>query len=115
MSARQRLRGGVQPPSHKAASVAGPIRDLPLPSLLILPLGDNHLLPAPDSWVGKGEPIAHGSELPVRASTSGFIRGIETRAIDADCHGPCVLLEPDGDDRWREPPQPKCVAEHEDG
>lgn len=110
MSARQRLRGGVQPPSHKAASVAGPIRDLPLPSLLILPLGDNPLLRAPGSWVGKGEPIAHGSGLPVHASTSGFIRGIEARAIDADHHGPCVLLEPDGEDRWREPPQPPPSA-----
>lgn len=110
MSARRRLRGGVQPPSHKAASVAGPIRDLPLPSLLILPLGDNHLLRAPGSWVGKGEPIADGSGLPVHASTSGFIRDIETRAIDADRHGPCVLLEPDGDDRWREPPRPLPIA-----
>lgn len=110
MSARRRLRGGVQPPSHKAASTRAPIRSLPLPPMLALPLGDNRLLHAPGTWVGKGELIASGPGLPVHASTSGHIRGIGDCAVDAGRRGACALLEPDGEDRWREPPQPPPIT-----
>ncbi len=110
MNTRRHLRGGVQPPSHKAVSTRTPIQALPLPAMLVLPLGDNELLHPSGTWVGKGELIASGRGLPVHASTSGHLRGVEQRTIDADCRGPCVLLEPDGEERWREPPRPLPLA-----
>lgn len=110
MSTRPRLRGGIQPPAHKAFTTGTPIRRLPLPPLLVLPLSHGESLHPPGTWVGKGEVLATGPGLPVHASTSGYLRGIEQRTLDADRRGPCVLLEPDGEDRWREPPRPLPIA-----
>lgn len=110
MSRRPRLRGGVQPPAYKEVTAGTPIRRLPLPPLLVLPLGDSELLHAPGTWVGKGEVLAAGPGLPVHAPTSGHLRDIEQRTIDADRRGLCVLLQPDGEDRWRKPPRPLPIV-----
>jgi len=106
----RRLRGGVQPPSHKAVSASVPIRTPPLPPRLLLPLGANRLLCAPGTRVGKGELLASGPGLPVHAPTSGLVHGIAEHSVDADRRAPCIVLESDGEDRWREPPRPLPIA-----
>ena len=106
MRARYRLRGGIQPPSCKEGSTRGPIRQPPLPPLLILPLAGARPLVAAGDRVGKGRLLAEGAELPVHASTSGRVLGIEQRTVAARTSGACLLLEPDGEDRWEEAPCP---------
>lgn len=107
MRSRHSLRGGIQPPSAKDRSTRGPIREPPLPPLLILPLNGARPLVAAGDRVGKGQVLAAGPELPVHASTSGRILGIEERSVAARSRGPCLLLEPDGEDRWAEAPHPR--------
>ena len=106
MRARHGLRGGIQPPSRKEGSTRGPIRQPPLPPLLILPLDGARPLVAAGDRVGKGRLLAEGAALPVHASTSGRVLGIEQRAVAAHSRGACLLLEPDGEDRWEEAPCP---------
>lgn len=105
-----RFPGGIHPPAHKERSSQPPIRPLPLPAVLTLPLRQHNGTPAtPCVEVGdrvmKGQCIALAggtSSLPVHAPTSGQIDAI----IDHPLPHPsglserCIRLVPDGNDRW---------------
>ena len=102
------LHGGLRLEAHKAASTALPLRVLPIPDQLMLPLHQHVGEPAePVVGIGehvlKGQLIARtGSSLgaPVHASTSGKIVAIEPWPI-ARRQGdpaPCIVLESDGRD-----------------
>ncbi|ARD38511.1 electron transport complex subunit RsxC [Edwardsiella ictaluri] len=103
--------GGIHPPEMKQISSEIPLRRIPLPNLLIIPL-QQHLGPEGELLVKvgervlKGQPLTRGNgrTLPVHASTSGTISAI-SRQVTAHPSGLpelCISLVPDQQDCWGE-------------
>lgn len=111
-----KFHGGLQLEDHKALSNAEPIRDMPLPSTLVLPLQQHIGQPAePTVSVGdrvlKGQIVARASDYvsaAVHAPTSGRVSAIEERRIahPSGLSAPCLVIEPDGNETWDELPEP---------
>ena len=109
---RFKARGGVHPDGHKELSAEHPIRVLPLPERLFVPLQQHIGAPARpvvavDDKVLKGQLIAagHGNvSAPVHAPTSGRIAAIGDYASPHPSGLPAatVIIEADGEDRWFE-------------
>lgn len=105
------LKGGIHPDERKTLSNTTPITEVPLPSVLILPLAMHLGAPADPvvsvgSTVRKGDVLATavgGISAAVHAPTSGRICAIEDRVIahESGLTAPCILLEADGEDDWR--------------
>ncbi|PSJ47948.1 electron transport complex subunit RsxC [Zobellella endophytica] len=105
------FHGGIHPPERKAPANVSQISDAGLPDELVLPVRQHIGQPA-RLRVRVGERVLKGAPLteplnpmmiPVHAPTSGEIVAIEDRPL---CHpsgldGLCVVLRPDGEDRWR--------------
>jgi electron transport complex protein RnfC len=106
------FHGGVHPAQHKHASTQHSIRYPRIPQRLVLPLHQHIGEPAePVVQVGdrvlKGQVVAHASgyvSAPVHASTSGTVTAIGEAPIPhpSGLSAPCIVIEPDGDDRWAE-------------
>jgi len=106
------FHGGVHPAQHKQISTHLPIQQPRLPQRLILPLHQHIGEPAePVVKVGervlKGQLIAHASgfvSAPVHTSTSGTVASIGEAPIPhpSGLSAPCIVIEPDGEDRWAE-------------
>ena len=104
-----KLHGGLRLPGHKSASTAAPIRDVPIPAQLILPI-TQHVGDPAQPIVGIGEHVLKGQLVadpsgalgaPVHASSSGTVIAIEPWPV-THRHGepaPCIVIECDGDDR----------------
>lgn len=121
--------GGVHPPGQKHLSAERPIRALPLPARLYVPL-QQHTGRAALPAVRVGERVRKGQLLgreqgnvsaAVHAPTSGVVTAIGD-FVAPHASGlplPTVTLESDGEERWleREPPpdpfalDPEAVAE----
>ena len=108
-----RLRGGLRLRHHKQVSCARPVERPVLPDVLIVPLQQHLGLPA-QALVQAGDRVLKGQRLgevdcsggvSVHAPTSGTVRAIEHRPMShpSGRSGPCVVIEPDGQDRWCEP------------
>ncbi|TKI05660.1 electron transport complex subunit RsxC [Martelella alba] len=105
--------GGITPPDMKDISSRAPLRAIPLPEELIIPLRQ-HLGPegelrvAAGDHVLRGQPLSfgRGRALPVHAPTSGVIASIENRvtAHPSALAAPSIILRPDGEDRWHHAP-----------
>ncbi|WP_127555589.1 electron transport complex subunit RsxC [Saccharospirillum alexandrii] len=105
------LKGGIHPDERKTLSNTTPITEVPLPSVLVLPLTMHLGAPADPvvsvgSTVRKGDVLATavgGISAAVHAPTSGRICAIEDRVIahESGLPAPCILLEADGEDDWR--------------
>ncbi len=103
--------GGLRLRHNKKISCLHPTVRPPLPELLVIPLHQHLGVPAepvvsPGNLVLKGDLIgveASSQHIPVHAPTSGRIEAIETRGMSqaSGIPGCCVLLRPDGEDRWR--------------
>ncbi|WP_299999970.1 electron transport complex subunit RsxC, partial [uncultured Cedecea sp.] len=103
--------GGIHPPEMKTQSSGTPLRQVPLPPQLIIPLkqhiGDEgELCVKAGDYVLRGQPLTRGwgRMLPVHAPTSGTISAIKSH-ITAHPSGltePSVILTADGEDRWFE-------------
>ena len=103
--------GGIHPPEMKTQSSATPLRQVPLPPQLVIPLkqhiGDEgELCVKVGDYVLRGQPLTRGwgRMLPVHAPTSGTITAIAPH-ITAHPSGltePSVILTADGEDRWFE-------------
>jgi electron transport complex protein RnfC len=107
------LHGGLRLPADKSASTAEPIRTMPVPDRLVLPIAQHTGDPA-DPVVGIGERVLKGQLIaaargslgaPVHASSSGKVVAIEPWPVhrrfgDA---APCIVIECDGEDRAVEP------------
>ncbi len=116
-----RFRGGVKPHSHKDESAGETIAAAPLPRLLTVPLrqttGPSVARVVVGQHVLKGERIG-AAEGPwaaaVHAPTSGTVRAIEMRTLPhpSGLAGRCVIIEPDGEERWieREPVDVRATA-----
>lgn len=105
------MKGGVRPPQMKSPSNQIPLRRLPLPDRLIVPL-TSHLGPDSDLCVQVGEQVLRGQPLtrslgptvPVHAPTSGTIQAIRDHTATHPSGLPelSLILKPDGEDRWAE-------------
>lgn len=107
-----KFNGGVKPDYHKDESVQVSIAKTPIPSRLVIPLhqsigGIPHPLVKTGQHVLKGERIgaADGNvSSAVHASTSGKVIAVEPRLMPhpSGLSALCVVVEPDGEDRWIE-------------
>jgi len=103
-----KLPGGLRLPAHKNASTAGPIKNLPVPAQLILPI-EQHVGEPAQPVVGIGDRVLKGQLVaepdgemgaPIHASSSGTIVAIERWPVSRR-HGdkaPCIIIECDGKD-----------------
>lgn len=106
------FNGGVKPATNKNDSTRTPIARLALPPQLVIPLHQNvggtpHPLVTAGQHVLKGQMIgaADGNmSSAVHASTSGTVLAVEPRLMPhtSGLSALCVVVEPDGEDRWIE-------------
>lgn len=105
-----RFNGGIKPEYHKAASTAAPVRRARLPRRLILPL-HQHIGESAKPVVEVAQAVLKGQVLaraegyvsaPVHAPTSGRIVDVAPYPVahPSGLNAPCIVLEPDGEDRW---------------
>ena len=107
-----KFKGGVKPASHKDESTRAPIARAPLPPRLVVPLrqsagGTPQPLVSAGQKVLKGERIGapEGSfSAAIHAPTSGSVRAVESHMLPhpSGLSAPCVVIEPDGEERWIE-------------
>ncbi|MBV2235305.1 MAG: electron transport complex subunit RsxC [Sterolibacterium sp.] len=106
------FHGGITPAYHKAASTQLPIAAAPLSAELLIPLHQS-IGGAPQPLVKAGDKVlkgqrigaADGSHSPaIHASTSGTVKAVEMHrmAHPSGLSILCVVLTPDGEDRWIE-------------
>ncbi|MBQ0797929.1 MAG: electron transport complex subunit RsxC [Porticoccaceae bacterium] len=104
------FHGGIHPPENKRQSTAAPIRDLPLPDQLILPLSQHIGVPA-QAIVEVGEQVLKGQLIAeafgpvsaaVHAPTSGVVTDINEYLIphSSGMSALCIVIKPDGEERW---------------
>ncbi len=107
-----RFFGGIKPDGRKSTSKQ-PIEELPIPSLITLPL-ERHLGPGGEILVKVGDYVKAGQALtipggkrnvPLHASTSGHITGIGLQILPhpSGFEGRCITIKPDGLDVAVEP------------
>jgi electron transport complex protein RnfC len=104
------FRGGIKPDAHKNESADAAIRRAPLPGRLVVPLRQSTRATArcsvqPGQKVLKGERIGEPDGFlgtAVHAPTSGTVIdfGRYTMAHPSGLETRCVVIEPDGEDRW---------------
>ncbi|MDO6426718.1 electron transport complex subunit RsxC [Thalassotalea sp. 1_MG-2023] len=105
------FHGGINPPEMKFLTNEKPIRSLPLPEKLVIPV-QQHIGEPGDLLVAVGDTVLKGQALtkasaplmvPVHAPTSGKITNINLHVIahPSGLSELCVTLVPDGEDRWR--------------
>ncbi|NQY36470.1 MAG: electron transport complex subunit RsxC [Alteromonadaceae bacterium] len=116
------FHGGIHPPEQKFLTKNKPIRNLPLPGQLILPIQQHigqpgDLLVSVGDHVLKGQvltrsksPATHSMVVPIHAPTSGIITAIKNSVIahPSGLTSLCLFIEPDGEDKWQE----RNVCEH---
>lgn len=106
------IPGGVHPETNKVRSTLKPIARFKLPESLTIPLkqhiGDNgRLLVEMGDTVLKGQPLTEPAghwSVPIHAPTSGTITeiGMKPSTHASALPEPCVVIEPDGHDKWGE-------------
>ncbi|HDK38503.1 MAG TPA: electron transport complex subunit RsxC, partial [Thiolapillus brandeum] len=92
---------GIHPPAHKGETAHIPVRRLPFPPRLILPLSQHIGAPA-QAIVSKGEEVVRGQPIataggavsvPVHAPATGRIKGIERITTARGTKEPAILLD----------------------
>ena len=105
-----KFHGGIHPPEQKHLTQDKPIRSIPIPELLQLPLQQHigqsgELIVNIGDQVLKGQPLTRCSSpmaVPVHAPTSGTITAIEHAVIahPSGLKDLCIFLKPDGEEKW---------------
>ncbi len=119
-----KFRGGVKPASHKDESAHAPIARAPLPPLLVVPLRQS-AGGTPQPLVQAGQKVAKGERIgaaegnfssAIHAPTSGTVLAVEPRMLPhpSGLAAPCVVIEPDGEERWTERTPVNFLAETPD-
>ncbi len=104
------FHGGLRLRHNKKISCRLPVVRPPLPELLTIPL-QQHLGDSAEPTVSVGDQILKGELIGVcgthhrneiHAPTSGRVAVIGNHAMShaSGLPGPCVMIEPDGEDRW---------------
>jgi len=118
-------RGGIEPDSHKTESSEAPIRHVPLPSRLAVPLiqgsqGSARTIVTVGDKVLKGQCIgeAEGADgTAIHAPTSGTVTEIGRfpMAHPSGLSSQAIVIEPDGEDHWitYEPLDPATASRDE--
>jgi len=110
------FHGGLYLERHKSLTGGQPIQAATLPSLLVMPLRQRDgrdALP----WVSLGDQVLRGQRIaggtdeldpPLHASTSGRVVEFKEWPLppQGGLRGPCLLIEPDGEDACAEPLSP---------
>jgi len=107
-----KFHGGIHPPEQKFITNNKPIRALPLPKELIIPL-QQHIGQAAKLIVAIGDKVLKGQALTasnhpmavtVHAPTSGKVTAIKNATIahPSALQEPCLFLTPDGNDTWQQ-------------
>jgi len=105
------FNGGIHPPEMKTQSNGTPLRQVPLPQKLVIPLKqhigvEGELCVKPGDYVLRGQPLTHGRGrmLPVHAPTSGTVTAIapHSTAHPSALAELSVIIEADGEDKWIE-------------
>jgi electron transport complex protein RnfC len=105
------FHGGIHPPEQKEITSDKPIKHLPLPNQLILPL-QQHIGSQGDLIVNVGDKVLKGQALtqssnpmsvPVHAPTSGTVSAIKTSVIahPSGLSQLCLFIDVDGEDTWK--------------
>ncbi len=105
------FHGGIHPPEQKTITSDKPIKHLPLPKQLILPL-QQHIGCQGDLVVSVGNKVLKGQALtqsanpmavPVHAPTSGTISAIKNSVIahPSGLSELCLFIDVDGEDTWQ--------------
>jgi len=116
------FHGGLHLDDHKAESTGRPIRPLPLPKRLMLPL-QQHIGQRAEPMVKVGDRVRKGQLIaqaadyvsaPVHAPTSGRIAEVGPLPIPhpSGLSDHCIVIEADGEDRWDDLPEP--IADYRD-
>jgi len=103
-----KLHGGLRLQAHKSAATAEPIKKLPIPAQLVLPI-TQHVGDPSQPIVGIGERVLKGQLIaesdgtlgaPVHASSSGKVVAIEPWPVSRRLgdNAPCIVIECDGED-----------------
>jgi electron transport complex protein RnfC len=104
------FHGGLKLRHNKKISCQVPVVRPPLPELLTVPL-QQHLGESAEPSVKVGDHVLKGELIGVcgshhrneiHAPTSGRVKAISNHAMShaSGLPGPCVMIEPDGEDRW---------------
>lgn len=105
------FHGGIHPPEQKSVTSAKPIKQLPLPKQLIIPL-QQHIGRQGDLLVNVGDKVLKGQPLtqsinpmavPVHAPTSGTITAIKKSVIahPSGLSELCIFIDVDFEDTWQ--------------
>ncbi|MDD5392358.1 MAG: electron transport complex subunit RsxC [Thiothrix sp.] len=102
--------GGLHLDYHKEESTQQPVRNLPLPAELVIPLQQHmgqkaSLCVRVGDYVHKGQALTKPDgqmQVPVHASTSGTVTAIEEHPVahPSGLNDLCIILTPDGKDDW---------------
>lgn len=118
-------RGGVHPDAHKTESSETPIRHVPMPPRLVIPLiqgsqGSARTIVTVGDKVLKGQCIgeAEGEDgTAIHAPTSGTVTemGRYPMAHPSGLSSQAIVIEPDGEERWitHEPLDPATASRDE--
>jgi electron transport complex protein RnfC len=108
------FRGGGHPPGAKELASAKPIRTLPIPKKVVIPLHQHTGAPAKPT-VEVGEHVKTGQLIgeaqgfisaSVHASISGQVIAIEKQLSPLGSEPLCVIIGSDGKDEWHESIKP---------
>jgi Na+-translocating ferredoxin:NAD+ oxidoreductase subunit C len=100
--------GGVHPDDSKSLSNTCEIIEMPVPSIVVLPVSQHIGAPA-NVVVEKGQSVKKGDivaeaggfvSAPVHATVSGTVAAIEPRNTASGRKLLCVIIESDGEDSW---------------
>ncbi|HEX9885728.1 MAG TPA: electron transport complex subunit RsxC [Longimicrobiales bacterium] len=113
------FRHGVHPPDSKALSAHVPIRRMPFPREVILPLSQNAGAPArlivkPGDRVERGDKVGEAQgyvSVPVHASAAGTVKAVELRPHPNGSMSEAVVIEVDA--HSPQLPRPRIVPRWE--
>jgi electron transport complex protein RnfC len=98
------FKRGLTVPTHKGATEGTAVPEVPLPSIVYIPVSQggapNKPIVAVGDVVKRGQRIAEGAApgimtVPVHASVSGTVKRIEDRTLSTNAIGPCIVIERD--------------------